>query len=320
MRDAAPIPLRPIRGRWASLLDRAGLRPHPPRTARGEGLKHLVFVWKFSVDGQPQAIGAVLERNNLGILLKTHSGVEWMSKYDPSPFAVTGPDQIATLARYYEEAGVPFHAWTVVKGVDVAREARMAAEVLEAGARSLVVDLEPHDRFWQGTAADAARYGRDLRRLAPDGRVVLSVDPRPWAMAQVPMAEFAAFADEIAPQQYWRSFDTPTDRERFTRAGFPVPPRGVTPEFLNDVSAKTLGGYGLPLSPTGQGAANDVGAWRRFVDHAYGLGACAVSCWRYGVTGRAVFRFLRRTPPRAPSPGASRRSAPDRRAEDSPRG
>jgi hypothetical protein len=265
-------------------------------------LRHLVFVWKFSVDGKPNVIGTVLKRNNLGILLKTHNGVEWMSKYDKSPFAVTGPDQIAALARYYEEAGVPFHAWSVVKGIDVAREAQMAAEVLQAGARSLVLDVEPHGGFWEGTRADAVKYGRDLRRLAPRGHIVLSVDPRPWAMEQLPMREFAVFADEIAPQQYWHSFDTPASRQSFAHVGFPVPPRGVTPEFLNDLSARTLDAYGLPLSPTGQGATNDLGTWRRFIDHAYGLGARVVSCWRFGVTRKPVFRLLRRTPPRQAAP------------------
>ena len=116
------------------------------------------------------------------------------------------------------------------------------------------------------------------------------------------MREFVAFADEIAPQQYWHSSDTPAGRESFAQVGFPVPPRGVTPEFLNDLSARTLDAYGLPLSPTGQGATNDLGTWRRFIDHAYGLGARVVSCWRFGVTRKPVFRLLRRTPPRQAAP------------------
>jgi hypothetical protein len=84
------------------------------------------------------------------------------------------------------------------------------------------------------------------------------------------MAECAAIADEIAPQQCWRSFDPPTDRARFTQAAFPIPAGGVTPEFVNDVSARARGGYGLPLSPTGQGAARDIDTWHRFVAHVYG--------------------------------------------------
>ncbi|HXJ83218.1 MAG TPA: hypothetical protein VMS64_31600 [Candidatus Methylomirabilis sp.] len=308
MRETASIPPNPIAGRWASLVRVAGRAARlvaghgvgslRARAERVEGPRHLVFVWQFAIDAQPHVIGAVLQRNGLGLILKTHHGVEWMSKFDTSPFAVTGPGQITTLAHYYEEAGVPFHAWTVVKGIDVAREAQMAAHVLEAGARSLFVDLEPFDGFWEGTSTDAVRYGRELRRLAPDGHVVLSVDPRPWVIERLPLKEFVAFSNEIAPQQYWRSFDTASNRERFAHAGFRVPPGGVTPEFLNDISTRTLGGYGLPFNPIGQGAATDLAAWRRFIDHSYGLGARVVSSWRYGVTKKAVFRLLRRTPPR----------------------
>lgn len=259
MREAAGIWPKPIVDRWASLADVArgaarlvdarDVGSPRARAARVEGLRHLVFVWTFSIDAKPHVIGAVLKRNDLGIILKTHNGVEWMSKYDRSPFAVTGPGQVATLARYYEEAGVPFHAWTVIKGIDVTREAQMAAEVLDAGARSLFIDLEPFDRFWQGDAADAVRYGRELRRRAPNGRVVLSVDPRPWVIERLPMKEFAAFSDEIAPQQYWHSFDTTPNREGFAQVGFWVPPGGVTPESLNEVSARIHGGYGLPSGP-----------------------------------------------------------------------
>jgi LysM repeat protein len=228
-----------------------------------------------------------------------------MSEYDKSPFAVSGPEQVATLANYYEAAGVPFHAWAVVHGVEPVREARMAAEVLAAGARSIYLDIEPHSGFWRGTPADAIAYGRELRRLQPDGRVVLSIDPRPWTLDRIPLREFAAFSNEIAPQQYWRTFNTPPNYERFAEVGHPVPAEGVTPEFLLNVSNSVLGAFGLPLVQVGQGATPDHDEMRRFIDGIYNAGGNYVTIWRYGVTSEDVFQLLQDVPPRRPPPAAA---------------
>lgn len=265
-------------------------------TNRVTGLRHLVWVWQFTNDGEPHLLGQSLRDHNLGILLKTHDGVEWMSRYDKSAFAVSGPAQVSTLSNYYEDAGVPFHAWAVVKGVDPIREARMAAEVLAAGARSLFLDLEPHSGFWRGTPADAVAYGNELRRLAPDAWIVTSMDPRPWAIAQTPMAEFAAFSNELAPQQYWRTFDTAGNHRRYAETGFPVPPEGMSPQFLNWVSHQVLGHYGLPISPAGQGHVDNSAEWYGFIDHAYEMGTQVLSVWRYGVSNRHVFQILKEKP------------------------
>src|ERR1700674_2595450 len=108
--------------------------PQPPH--------HIVWVWQFSADGSLAAIASVLQGTGLGVLVKTHDGVEWMSKYDNAPDAITGGDRVRNVARYFEDRGIPFHAWAVPKGVDPPREAQMAADVLSAGARSLVLDLE----------------------------------------------------------------------------------------------------------------------------------------------------------------------------------
>src|SRR5581483_1871910 len=71
----------------ALLLSR-GLSLSPLRAeASADGTRHLVWVWQFSSDAAPNVIAADLRNYNLGILLKTHDGIEWMSKYDKSPFA-----------------------------------------------------------------------------------------------------------------------------------------------------------------------------------------------------------------------------------------
>jgi LysM repeat protein len=261
---------------------------------------HLAWVWQFSTDSEPDKLGAKLRDHGLGIILKTHDGVTWMSEYDKSPYAVSGPEQVQTLVKYFEDAGVPFHAWCVVHGSRPEKEAQMAAGVALSGARSVYLDVEPHAGFWQGTPADAAAYGAELRRLAPEANIVLSIDPRPWVIKTTPVKEFAAFSNAIAPQNYWRTFNTQANYDRFNSSGYPVPPEGVSPEFLLSVGQSQLTGYGLPLIEVGQGNTDDPTEWERFIDAAYTTGVDFVTAWRYGVMPEPVFDVLLNKPAKQP--------------------
>ena len=261
---------------------------------------HLAWVWQFSTDAEPDVLGAKLRDHGLGIILKTHDGVTWMSEYDTSPYAVSGPEQVQVLAKYFEDAGVPFHAWCVVHGSRPEKEAQMVAGVALSGARSVYLDVEPHAGFWQGSAADAAAYGAEIRRLAPEANIVLSIDPRPWVIKDVPMKEFAAFSNAIAPQNYWRTFDTKANHEKFAASGYQVPPEGMTPEFLLSVGQSQLKTFGLPLIEVGQGDTSDPAEWERFIDAAYVTGVDFVTAWRYGVMPNPIFDVLASKPAKQP--------------------
>lgn len=279
-----------------------GGRTTGTRTARAAAATnhHLAWVWQFSTDSEPDKIGAKLRDHDMGIILKTHDGVTWMSEYDTSPYAVSGPDQVQVLVKYFEDAGVPFHAWCVVHGTKPLKEAQMAAGVALSGARSVFLDIEPHSGFWQGSAADAETYGAELRRLAPDANIVLSIDPRPWVIDTTPVKEFAAFSNAIAPQNYWKTFNTKANYDKFKASGYQVPPGGVTPEFLLAVGQSQLKGFGLPLIEVGQGDTDDPGEWQRFIDAAYVTGVDYVTAWRYGVMPDSIFSVLRDKPAKQP--------------------
>jgi LysM repeat protein len=240
------------------------------------------------VDDKPEALADRLSQYGLGILLKTHDGTDWMSTYDPAPEAIDGPAQVAAIAEYFEERGVPFHAWCVVNGSHPRVEAEMAASVLNAGARSLYLDVEPGPGFWQGTPEDAQTYGAELRRLAPHDEIALSIDPRPWMLPVTPLEELTPYVNLIAPQQYWTTFGTAANRERFESAGFTVPPGGPSPEFLLDVTKQLLGRFGLPIVPVGPGDSESESDWRRFMDAS----DSDVSLWRYGITNDTVLSTL----------------------------
>lgn len=264
----------------------------------------LVWVWKFSVDGPLGPIRDTLAANGLGIILKTHDGTEWMQRFDDSPDAITGPAQVARLAGAFEQAGVPFHAWCVPKGQDPIGEARMCSDVLNSGARSLYLDLEPPDgggNYWQGTWEDALRFGEELRRLQPHAWVTVAPDVRPWQGGHVPLAEFASFSNAIAPQAYWATFDGPTNRRYFSEHGYFVGPEGVTPELIVDVSIGTFQHFGRPIQPIGQGASPGH-MWHRFVTAANARGLQPISLWRYGTADPGAFEVLKFQPPQPPPP------------------
>ena len=258
---------------------------------------HRIWVWQFSADGGLAAIASALQNKGLGVLLKTHDGVEWMSKYDIAPDAITGAQRVRNVAQYFEERGIPFHAWAVPKGVDPIREARMAADVLAAGARSLVLDLEGSSGFWVGTAADARAYANELRRITPYGRVDISIDPRPWRINLVPMTDFVATCDGIWPQLYWETFDTPGNIDGYASSGYPPPGGKITPEFLLEATQSILKPYDRDIYPVGQGAAIDPTSWPRFAHRAWDLGMYVISDWRLSVTSAATLNYLAQNPP-----------------------
>lgn len=270
---------------------------------------HKAWLWQFSTDSEPEQVSSNLAENGMGVLVKTHDGLDWMSRYDRSRNAVSGPAQVERLARLFEDNGVPFHAWSVIKGIDPAREAQMVADVLSAGARSLVLDLEAGAGFWAGSPTDAARFGEHLRTLTPFGRVDISIDPRPWRMNLVPMPEFVALSDGIWPQLYWDTFNSSGNLDGYRNSGFPVGAGGMTPEFLLDTTFNLLANYDREIVPVGQGAAIDPSTWGRFARRAWELGMGSVSIWRYGVTRYETLSYLGENPagvaPQPPRPATA---------------
>jgi len=257
----------------------------------------LAWVWRFKEDGSPEAIRSLLAEHGVGVLLKVFDGTSWMARYDQSsPMPMRGPESVRAAADFFESAGVPFHAWCVVNGHDPITEARMASQVLDAGARTITFDLELPEgtNYWQAGPAEARILGEEMRRLQPNAYLSVAPDARPWQVESLPMAEFAAFCNDICPQTYWHIFDTPANHRLLARHGFPVGPDGVTPELILDATMASLGRHGKPVRPIGQGNSN-AGWWQRFADHANRLGMSNLSTWRFGNTAADVWPVLSST-------------------------
>ena len=270
-----------------------------PRALLGTAPRHLVWVWQFRHDGDPIEVRDRLAAHGLGVVLKTHDGADWMAKYDDSEFGIYGPQAVADFARFFEDGGVPFHAWALVKGRRPEVEAQMAADVLSSGARSLFLDLEAHAGFWEGTPEAAARFGEVLRAKQPNARVSTSIDPRPWEIDRIPLTEFAAFSDEIAPQAYWGFFNNNANAVKYRAAGSTIPTTGISPSFVVGTMMERLTEFGRPVHPIGDGTVTELEGWREFIEHSYDTaGAETVSLWRYGVATDEMLALLRDTPPR----------------------
>lgn len=231
--------------------------------------------------------------------MKTHDGADWMSDFDRSPDAVSGPAQVAKLAAFFEAGGVPFHAWYNAHGLDPRAEAEMCADVLSAGARSLFIDLEAHGGFWEGTPRGALHFGKILRARHPDAWLSLSIDPRPWEIRRIPLAEFSSFANEIAPQVYWGQFRDRVNLARFRDEGHdPGSVEGITPGFVLAAAMPQLRKFRLPIHPIGDGSAGTGDGWPEFLSESFALLAESVSVWRVGSIAPGILRLLRDTPPR----------------------
>ncbi len=262
------------------------------------GNHNLAWVWQFDDDGSPWEVRDLLAFLGMGILLKSHDATTYMSKWDRSGHAIDGPAKIRELREFFESGGVPFHCWAVVKGQDPIGEAHMAAEVLANGARSMVFDLEPSDggSFWQGTPDSALRMGAELRSIARNGFLSVAPDPRPWQVDAVPCREFASFCNEIQPQTYWPMFNSSANYRYLRERGFYVPPEGVTPEVIIDVTQAVFKDYGLPIKPVGSGNS-PLAEFERFVGRAHEHGMSAVSIWRFGTARDEIWDVFRRARP-----------------------
>ena len=268
----------------------------------GSAPKHLVWVWQFRHDGDPTEIRDRLAANGLGVILKTHDGADWMSEFDDTATAVYGPQAVSEFARFFEDGGVPFHAWALVKGREPQVEAQMAADVLSAGARSIYLDLEAHEGFWEGTDVAAGIFGEQLRLKQPNARISTSIDPRPWEIDRIPLQIFSEFSDELSPQAYWGFFNDVHNARKYRSSGSIVPDTGISPSFVVSTMMERLAEFGRPVHPVGDGTVTDIEGWREFIEHSYQTaGAETVSLWRYGVATDEMLALLRDTPPRVTS-------------------
>ena len=254
--------------------------------------KNLIWVWQFSEDGTKYAIRDHLAKYNLGVVMKTHDGTDWMSEFDPSVDAIDGPEKIHELAQFFESSGVPFHTWSVPNGINPLKEAEMTILAYEAGSRSIFLDVEHTIGFWRGTNQAAYVFGEKLRNFSSDMSITTSIDGRPWNIDAIPIDAFAEFSDVLAPQLYWDTFSTWGNRYHYNDHGYFVPNSGISPSFIIQSVFKKLAKYKIPIQPVGEGSVSNTAEWSEFIQSALAYNSKTVSAWRYGTTSTRIMHLM----------------------------
>ena len=202
------------------------------------------------------------------IFVKTSNDVRWEGQIDTTKpaMAINGPADIATWISKLSAKGLEFHAWCVVTGLDIPNEtSRIVQACSVPGVRSMVIDVEPYDGYWQGNAQAVAQLMSGVRsQLGPNFHIGISVDPRQPHYAAIYPDAWRPYVNSVHPQIYWEAM-------------------GRTPEDVISETYVVWGPYGLPIIPLLQGWA-EASSVKRAGDIVRGVrGAPGVNYFRIGV-------------------------------------
>jgi murein DD-endopeptidase MepM/ murein hydrolase activator NlpD len=204
------------------------------------------------------------------------SGARWQGHWDTKrSLAIDGPASIDRWVQVLGRYGLNFHAWCVVRGLDVTAETNLIVQAcLRPGVRSMILDVEPYAGFWSGGRSGIRPYMLRIRRQIPGAfHIGMSVDPRAHHYASIYPEEWFPFVNSVHPQVYWATFrNTPADAlgEAF----------------------RVWGQYGRPIIPVLQGdaQAGDMSAAVTLAVQRHQ--SPGVSWWRAGVIGPGQWQAL----------------------------
>ncbi len=206
------------------------------------------------------------------------TGARWQGYWDSDrALAIDGPASIDKWVQVLGRYGLNFHAWCVVRGLDVTAETNLIVQAcLRPGVRSMILDVEPYEGFWSGGRAGIRPYMLRIRRQIPGSfHIGMSIDPRAHHYASIFPEEWSPFVNSVHPQVYWVTFRK-------------------TPDAALTEAFNVWKGYGKPIIPVLQG---DASAQEIQVAHTLSVQvhqAPGVSWWRMGVIGPAQWQALNR--------------------------
>ncbi|HSP54451.1 MAG TPA: hypothetical protein VLS25_02590, partial [Dehalococcoidia bacterium] len=245
-------------------------------------IKIEAVIWQFNRD-YPGTEPSDLNLPIKTVYVKTHDGADWMSTYDPSPSAVSGPDALRNLISTYSYQGIDVVAWFVPYGTDIEGQVRMAEQVIDTGVKGLYADVEPYDGFCADNCAMLAdQFWKRLRNERPNAQLGVTYDPRTQWQAPAAIASWLSVADVAAPDCYWESF---------SGQGVWGDPGTCLLQAHADLRAMTPG-RNVEFAPMLQGATS-APLMRAALDTALSLGANRVSLWRRGVVPSEVWDEIR---------------------------
>jgi murein DD-endopeptidase MepM/ murein hydrolase activator NlpD len=204
------------------------------------------------------------------------SGARWQGYWDTKrAMAIDGPESIdrwvQTLGRY----GLNFHAWCVVRGLDLYAETNLIVQACQRpGVKSMILDVEPYEGFWAGGRDGIRPYMLRIRRQLPGSfHIGMSVDPRSHHYESVFPGEWYPFVNSVHPQVYWETFRK-------------------TPAAALQEAFEVWGGFGRPIVPVLQGDAQAADMRTAHTLAVQRHQAPGLSWWRLGVIGPVEFQAI----------------------------
>jgi murein DD-endopeptidase MepM/ murein hydrolase activator NlpD len=210
------------------------------------------------------------------IYVKTNDGTSWQGAFDTkASMAVNSPQDVQKWVTTLSTHGLEFHAWCVVKGVDVQQEAQRIIEVCKVpGVQSMILDVEPYDGYFEGNRNTVVQLMGIIRTaLGSNFHLALAMDPRQGHYDSIFPDAWRLYVNSVHPYIYWEEM-------------------GRTPVDVLDETYAVWGNYGLPIYPVLQGnappetisVAQDTSRSIR--------GARGISYFRLGVIGPAEFPVI----------------------------
>jgi murein DD-endopeptidase MepM/ murein hydrolase activator NlpD len=164
----------------------------------------------------------------------------------------------------------------VVKGVDVAGEiARIVEACRVPGVKSMILDVEPYEGYWEGSQNDVLQLmGAVRQQIGAEFHIGLGVDPRRQHYNAVLPSAWRPYVNSVHPYIYWQEM-------------------GRDPDDILAEAYVVWGGYGLPLIPVLQGDAGPQ-SLKEAQDLARSVrGAPGLSYFRLGTIGPLQFAVIK---------------------------
>ncbi|MBL8163310.1 MAG: peptidoglycan DD-metalloendopeptidase family protein [Anaerolineae bacterium] len=167
------------------------------------------------------------------------NGAQWQGFWDTKrALAIDGVASIDRWVQVLSRNNMEFHAWSVPKGTHTDAETDLLIQACKRpGVKSLILDVEPYDGFWQGGRSGIRPFMTRLRRGLPASfHIGMSIDPRRAHFDSIFPQEWFPFINSIHPQDYWATFRR-------------------TPEEVLRETYEIWGSYGRPIIPVLDGDA-----------------------------------------------------------------
>lgn len=207
--------------------------------------------------------------NVKGFWVKVGDGNAWQGNFDSGEMAVNNEQSVGFWVRKLEAHGLQFHAWIVLKGVDIDGEADIIIKTLQVpGVHSIILDVEPYEHYWEVGPEPIRPLMTKIRdAVGRDKHIGMAVDPRRQHYNSIYPAEWQPFVDSVHTMCYWSTF------------------KRTVADVLEE-SYEVWGDYGKPIIPILQGDATVLEQQEAITLSVEKYGAKAISWWRYGRIGR----------------------------------